>query len=179
MGRWKRSLSLAVVCAIVATLLVPLTTFAQNETISANPNSGAPGSTATLTGSGWTPGHEVQVQWSDPTDRRVLTNTAVALDGTFTAPFQVPWNAMNYSPVDPADVIVVDATEAGCTDLSQVCRGPFAFAKFTVTQSPQTTPQQGTPATGTPAPGGVMQSPEPARPGEEPSPVVCIGCSIA
>jgi hypothetical protein len=72
----------------------------------------------------------------------VLTSATVTDDGTFMAPFQVPSNATNYSPDNPADVIAVDATEAGCTDLSQVCRGPFAFAKFTVTQLPtQTQPQ--------------------------------------
>lgn len=135
MNRLKRSLSLVFVFALVVGLL-PFTTVAQASTgtVVLDPTQGPPETQVIARGSGWTPGDTLQVQWSNQNGRQVLATPTVDANGNFNASFRVPANAT----LGEQDVSVVDASD--CSDLSQVCRGPFAFAKFTVIQSPNLPP---------------------------------------
>jgi len=68
----------------------PQTALAQSSTVSMNPNNGPPGANVTGTGSNWTSGDSMLVQWDDGT---TLANTTVQSDGTFNVFFIVPSNA--------------------------------------------------------------------------------------
>jgi hypothetical protein len=59
-------------------------------TITLDPTEGAPGTEVTATGSGWSAGHAVNVQWEDGT---VLATTTVDDNGDFTVSFSVPDDA--------------------------------------------------------------------------------------
>src|SRR2546421_6675774 len=66
------------------------TAFAQGSTASVNPSQGAPGIQVTGTGSNWTAGDQMLVQWDGVTN---LATTTVQSDGTFTVPLSIPANA--------------------------------------------------------------------------------------
>ena len=59
-------------------------------TVTLDPTEGPPDTEVTATGSGWSAGHEVSVQWEDGTG---LTATMVDDNGNFTVSFSVPDDA--------------------------------------------------------------------------------------
>ncbi len=83
-------------CMLVMTMLLPLIisphiVFAQASVVSINPTQGPAGTKVTGTGTNWTGGDQMQVSWAD--DGRVLGNTTVQSNGTFTVSFIIPTSA--------------------------------------------------------------------------------------
>jgi hypothetical protein len=76
--------------AVGSTTDASITISGQAESVILDPTEGPPDTEVTATGSGWSAGHEVSVQWEDGTE---LTATTVDDNGDFTVSFTVPANA--------------------------------------------------------------------------------------
>jgi len=92
---FRRKSIFAMMSVLLLAMLVSLTTlphiaFAQGSTVSLSPSTGPAGATVTGTGSNWTAGDAILVQWEDGTN---LATTTVQSTGKFTVPFTVPSNA--------------------------------------------------------------------------------------
>jgi hypothetical protein len=93
----RRRFILAIMFVLFLTMLLPLnslprTAFAQGSSVTLNPTQGPAGTQVTGTGSNWSSGDTIVVQWDDnpPT---TLATTTVQGDGTFTVSFTIPSNA--------------------------------------------------------------------------------------
>jgi uncharacterized repeat protein (TIGR01451 family) len=107
---------------LLLTLLVgflPPPRLALAGSVTLNPSSGAPGTTVTATGSGWTPGNIIKVDWDSPP---AIAQTTVNSNGGFTVSFNVPSNATSGNHT----VYFTEVSPSGGS-------GTFQPATFTVT----------------------------------------------
>jgi hypothetical protein len=111
-------LTVVVFMLLVGLLSSPNPALAQSA-VTLDPTEGASGTEITATGSGWSAGHGVSVQWDDGTE---LTTTTVDDNGNFTVSFTVPDDAAEGQHT----VYFVDAPPEGGS-------GYFIPATFTIT----------------------------------------------
>jgi hypothetical protein len=123
-------LTVVVLILLVGLLSSPNPALAQSA-VTVDPPEGAPGTEVTATGSGWSAGHGVSVQWDNGTE---LTTTTVDDNGGFTVSFTVPDGAAEGQHT----VYFVDAPPEGGS-------GYFIPATFTVTASSEPPPPEAQP----------------------------------
>jgi hypothetical protein len=120
-------LTVVVFMLLVGLLSSPHPALAQSA-VTLDPTEGAPGTEVTATGSSWSAGHQVSVQWDDGTE---LTTTTVDDSGGFTVSFTVPDDAADGQHT----VYFVDAPPDGGS-------GYFIPSTFTVTAPSETPPPE-------------------------------------
>jgi hypothetical protein len=123
-------LTVVALMLLVGLLSSPHPAFAQSA-VTLDPTEGAPGTEVTATGSAWSAGHQVSVQWDDGTE---LTTTTVDDNGGFTVTSTVPDGAADGQHT----VYFVDAPPEGGS-------GYFIPATFTVTAPSETPPPEAQP----------------------------------
>ena len=80
--------SLAAICALLLTLLLPVTTFAYGGSISLGPTQGPPATEMAVTGSGFGPSYDVPIDFSESTSSVVTAH--VNDNGVFPARLTIP-----------------------------------------------------------------------------------------
>jgi hypothetical protein len=129
-------ISLAAICAMLLTLLLPVTAFAYGESISLNPTQGPPGTNVRVTGSGFGPNYDVPIELGGSPGSVVTAHANN--NGDFTTRFTIP-----------------ASTPPGNLRVSAIIgNGGSADADFTVTAASQPTnasvtlsPPEGPPTT--------------------------------
>ncbi len=137
--RLRLPLTVVFACATLLMGLLPPRPAVASAAATLNPTAGSPGEQVSVTGSGWTPKHRIQVQWDNA--HQVLAATTVNDQGGFSVSFTVPQDA----PLGGQAVYFVDAPPSGGKGLSRavtfsVTQGSLPAPSPALSQAPSPVP---------------------------------------